>query len=51
MTWFAFGPARSGQNGVALIIVLNIPNYLFLPYHFGENHVEKVVKNGVVLEF
>jgi imidazolonepropionase len=33
------------------IIVLNIPNYKFLPYHFGENHVAKVVKDGVVLEF
>ncbi|MBI3764926.1 MAG: imidazolonepropionase [Ignavibacteriales bacterium] len=33
------------------MIILSIPNYKFLPYHFGENHVEKVVKNGVVLEF
>jgi imidazolonepropionase len=32
-------------------IVLDIPNYKFLPYFFGENHVEKVVKNGVILEF
>ena len=33
------------------MIVLDIPNYKFLPYHFGENHLNKVVKNGVVLEF
>ncbi len=33
------------------MIVLDIPNYKFLPYHFGENHMEKVVKDGVVLEF
>lgn len=33
------------------MIILDIPNYKFLPYHFGENHVEKVIKNGVVLEF
>lgn len=33
------------------IIVLSIPNYRFLPYHFGENHVTKVIKNGVILEF
>lgn len=33
------------------VIVLDIPNYKFLPYHFGENHVWRVVKNGVVLEF
>ncbi len=33
------------------IAVLDIPNYKFLPYHFGENHVWRVIKNGVVLEF
>jgi len=33
------------------IIILNIPDYRFLPYHAGENHVEKVIKNGVLLEF
>lgn len=33
------------------IIILNIPNYKFLAYHAGENHVEKLIKNGVVLEF
>jgi imidazolonepropionase len=32
------------------LVLLDIPNYQFLPYHFGENHVSKVVKNGVVLE-
>ena len=38
------------QGKKADMIVLNIPNYKYLPYHFGENHVEKVVKNGTVLE-
>ncbi|MBA4312826.1 MAG: imidazolonepropionase [Chlorobiaceae bacterium] len=33
------------------IIVLDIPNYKFIPYHFGENHVWRVIKNGVILEF
>ncbi len=33
------------------LIVLNIPNYKFLAYHFGENHVGKIVKGGVILEF
>jgi imidazolonepropionase len=33
------------------LLLLNLPHYRFLPYHFGENHVDKVVKNGVVLEF
>ena len=33
------------------LLILSIPNYQFLPYHFGENHVVKVIKNGVVLEY
>jgi imidazolonepropionase len=47
----------SGQVGSiepgkkADLCVLNVPNYSWIPYHFGVNHVEKVVKNGVVLEF
>jgi len=32
------------------LVILNIPNYKFLAYHFGENHVQKVIKDGVVLE-
>jgi imidazolonepropionase len=33
------------------LLVLDIPNYRFLPYHFGENHVHRIVKSGVVLEY
>lgn len=33
------------------LIVLDIPNYKYLPYHFGENHIYRVIKRGVVLEF
>lgn len=33
------------------LVVLNIPNYKYLAYHFGENHVEKVIKSGTHLEF
>jgi imidazolonepropionase len=33
------------------LIVLDIPNYKFLPYHFGENHIWRIIKNGVILEF
>ena len=33
------------------IIVLDLPNYKFLPYHFADNFVEKIIKNGVALEF
>ena len=31
--------------------VMNVPNYAWIPYLFGVNHVDKVVKNGVILEF
>jgi imidazolonepropionase len=43
------GSIETGKN--ADLVVLDIPNYKFLPYHFGENHVYRVVKNGVILEF
>ncbi|MGB9628127.1 MAG: imidazolonepropionase [Thermodesulfobacteriota bacterium] len=31
------------------VIVLDIPNYKYLPYHFGVDHVEVVIKNGKVV--
>ena len=43
------GSIETGKR--ADIAVLDLPNYRFLPYHFAENHVWKIVKNGVVLEF
>lgn len=43
------GSVDIGKRGD--LIILDIPNYKFLPYHFGENHVYRVVKNGVLLEF
>jgi imidazolonepropionase len=43
------GSLEAGKKADA--VVLNIPDYRYLPYHFGENHVERVVKDGVVLEF
>jgi imidazolonepropionase len=33
------------------IVLYDIPTYRFLPYHFARNHVETIVKAGVVLEF
>jgi imidazolonepropionase len=33
------------------IILYDIPNYRYLPYHYGENHVAKVIKAGVYLEY
>lgn len=31
------------------LILLDIPNYKYLPYHFGVDHVELVVKNGKIV--
>ncbi|MDD8017839.1 MAG: imidazolonepropionase [Bacteroidota bacterium] len=33
------------------VVVYDVKDYRYIPYHFGVNHVWKVVKNGVVLEF
>lgn len=33
------------------IIVCEIPNYRYLPYHFGMNLVSTVIKKGTILEF
>ncbi len=33
------------------IVLYNVPNYCFLPYHYALNHVWRIVKNGTVLEF
>jgi imidazolonepropionase len=31
------------------VVVLDIPNYRYLPYHFGVDHVEMVIKTGKVV--
>ena len=31
------------------VLVLDIPNYRYLPYHFGVDHVEKVIKGGKII--
>jgi imidazolonepropionase len=33
------------------IIILDVPNYKFIPYHFGVNNVETVIKNGKIMNF
>jgi imidazolonepropionase len=33
------------------MIVLDVPEYTHLAYHFGTNHVLHTVKNGILLEF
>ncbi len=31
------------------ILIMDMPSYKFLPYHFGSNNVETVIKNGLVI--
>ena len=31
------------------LIILDIPNLNYLPYHYGINHVHKTIKNGIVV--
>ncbi|MFX1363392.1 MAG: imidazolonepropionase [Promethearchaeota archaeon] len=31
------------------LIVFDVPNYYFIPYHFGVNLVSKVIKNGKII--
>jgi imidazolonepropionase len=31
------------------LLVLDIPNYQYLPYHFGVDHVERVIKEGKIV--
>ncbi len=38
-----------GIGKKADLILLDIPNYRYLPYHFGVDHVECVIKNGKVV--
>ncbi len=33
------------------MIVADVPDYRFLAYHFGVNHIVTTIKNGTVLEF
>jgi imidazolonepropionase len=40
------GSLEAGKQ--ADILLLAIPNYRYLPYHFGVDHVEKVIKKGKI---
>ena len=31
------------------VLILDIPNYRYLPYHFGVDHVETVIKGGKIV--
>jgi len=38
------------QGKRADLIVADVPDYRFLAYHFGTNHITTVIKNGTLLE-
>lgn len=31
------------------ILIMDMPNYQYLPYHFGSNNVEQIIKNGEII--
>jgi len=41
------GSIEKGKK--ADILIMDCPNYLHIPYHFGINHVETVIKNGSIM--
>ena len=41
------GSLEVGKN--ADLIILDVPNHHHIPYHFGINHVETVIKNGKIV--
>lgn len=42
------GSIEAGKK--ADIILADIPDYRFLAYHFGTNHIRTIIKNGTILE-
>jgi imidazolonepropionase len=41
------GSLEKGKQ--ADVIILGCPNHMFIPYHYGTNLVETVIKKGVIL--
>jgi imidazolonepropionase len=41
------GSLESGKQ--ADLLLLDIPNYRYIPYHFGVDHAEVIVKKGKVV--
>jgi imidazolonepropionase len=37
------------KGKIADILIMDMPSYKFLPYHFGSNNVEKVIKAGKII--
>jgi imidazolonepropionase len=42
------GSVETGKQ--ADIVLAEIPDYRFLAYHFGMNHIRTIIKNGTILE-
>jgi imidazolonepropionase len=42
------GSIEVGKN--ADIVLAGVPDYRYLAYHFGTNHVVHTIKNGTLLE-
>ncbi|MFC0471875.1 imidazolonepropionase [Halalkalibacter kiskunsagensis] len=43
---------QAGQLAVgrkADVVIWDAPNYFYLPYHYGVNHVNTVIKNGLIV--
>lgn len=45
----AYGSVEVGKK--ADLVLFDVPNYRYLAYHFGVNHVSLIIKHGVILEF
>jgi len=51
----AYAVDRAAQIGSlepgkrADVVIMNAPNWDYVIYHFGINHVDKVIKNGCVV--
>jgi len=45
----AVGSIEVGKQ--ADVIIAEVPDYRYLAYHFGTNHVRHTIKNGTLLEF
>ncbi len=43
------GSIELGKQGD--VVLYDVKDYRYIPYHYGTNHVWKVVKNGVLLDF
>ncbi len=42
------GSVEVGKN--ADLVIADVPDYTFLSYHFGTNHIVTTIKNGTILE-